>query len=487
MTAAATPVDLPWRDGKRYLWLIGLVVPSLAFVAYLGHAVTGWSAWLWLGPIIILGVIPVTDLVVGRDRTNPPEEAVAALEADPYYRWIVYAYIPVQYLGFVAAMYLVARGNPLPDLLGLVGLADWGATHLPGNLGEPYALTTLEKVGATISIGCVGGIAINTAHELGHKRPKHERWLSKVALAQSGYGHFFIEHNRGHHVRVATPEDPASSRLGESFYAFWPRTVLGSLRNAWRLESTRLRRRGKRTVHPDNDVLNAWAMTLELWGVMVAWLGPGLLPYLLLQGLVGLSLLEVVNYLEHYGMLRQKVHHGEVERYERVLQSHSWNSNNIATNVFLYHLQRHSDHHANPTRRYQALRSFDEAPVLPTGYAGMIVLALLPPLWRRVMDPRVAAHFDGDLSLANIDPRRRERILAGAAAAPSGVGVEARREAPDEVSRATCPGCGYRYEVAAGDEHEGFAAGTAWADIPDDWNCPDCGVRDKLDFVVEAA
>ena len=192
MTAAATPVDLPWRDGKRYLWLIGLVVPSLAFVAYLGHAVTGWSAWLWLGPIIILGVIPVTDLVIGRDRTNPPEEAVAALEADPYYRWIVYAYIPVQYLGFVAAMYLVARGNPIPDLLGLVGLADWGATHLPGNLGEPYALTTLEKVGATISIGCVGGIAINTAHELGHKRPKHERWLSKVALAQSGYGHFFI-------------------------------------------------------------------------------------------------------------------------------------------------------------------------------------------------------------------------------------------------------------------------------------------------------
>ena len=150
-------------------------------------------------------------------------------------------------------------------------------------------------------------------------------------------------------------------------------------------------------------------------------------------------------------------------------------------------LQRHSDHHANPTRRYQALRSFDEAPVLPTGYAGMIVLALLPPLWRRVMDPRVAAHFDGDLSLANIDPRRGERILAGAAAAPSCVGVEARREAPDEVSCATCPGCGYRYEVAAGDEHEGFAAGTAWADIPDDWSCPDCGVRDKLDFVVEPA
>ena len=489
MTAAATPTpEATWRDGKRYLWLIGLVVPSLAFVAFLGHGLTGWPFWLWLGPIIILGVIPAIDLIVGRDRNNPPEEAVKALEADPYYRWIVYAYVPIQYLGFAAAMYLIARGNPLPGSLEMVGLGDW-ADRLPGRLGVPFELTTIEKIGAAISIGCVGGIAINTAHELGHKRPKHERWLSKVALAQSGYGHFYIEHNRGHHVRVATPEDPASSRLGESFYAFWPRTVIGSLRNAWHLEARRLARRKKHPFRLDNDVLNAWLMTLVLWAAMVLWLGPGVLPFLLLQGLIGLSLLEVVNYLEHYGMLRQKVHHGEVERYERVLQSHSWNSNNIATNVFLYHLQRHSDHHANPTRRYQALRSFDEAPVLPTGYAGMIVLALIPPLWRRVMDPRVAAHFEGDLTRANIDPRKRERILAAHAAqavATADLVVDAPlSEAPDDVVAASCPGCGYRYEVAAGDEHEGFAAGTAWAEIPRDWTCPDCGVRDKLDFLVE--
>lgn len=491
-TAAPTgPGTAPaWRDGKRYLWLIGLVVPSLAFVAYLGHALTGWPFWLWLGPIIILGVIPAIDLLAGRDRNNPPEEAVKALEADPYYAWIVYAYVPIQYLGFAAAMYLVARGNPIPVSLEMLGLGDWAA-HLPGRLGVPFELSMVEKIGASISIGCVGGIAINTAHELGHKRPKHERWLSKVALAQSGYGHFFIEHNRGHHVRVATPEDPASSRLGESFYAFWPRTVIGSLRNAWRLEAKRMARRGRHPFHLDNDVLNAWLMTLVLWAAMMIWLGPGLLPFLLLQGFIGLSLLEVVNYLEHYGMLRQKVHHGDVERYERVLQSHSWNSNNIATNVFLYHLQRHSDHHANPTRRYQALRSFDEAPVLPTGYAGMIVLALLPPLWRRVMDPRVAAHFDGDLTLANIDPRRRERILADHAqrtAAPGPVVTAAPLpSAPDDVLAARCPGCGYRYEVASGDEHEGFAAGTSWSEIPSDWTCPDCGVRDKHDFVLEAA
>ncbi len=193
-------------------------------------------------------------------------------------------------------------------------------------------------------------------------------------------------------------------------------------------------------------------------------------------------------------MLRQKVGTGERQRYERVDPSHSWNSNNVATNVLLYHLQRHSDHHANPTRRYQALRDFEESPVLPTGYAGMIVLAMVPAVWRRVMDPRVLAHFDGDLTRANISPRKRDRILAKYGDPPKTFGrVSADpgsfgRVSEDEVLAARCPGCGYTYDVDAGDEHEGFAAGTAWKDIPDSWCCPDCGVRDKLDFVpVERA
>ena len=136
------------------------------------------------------------------------------------------------------------------------------------------------------------------------------------------------------------------------------------------------------------------------------------MPFLVIQAIVGFSLLEVVNFMEHYGMLRQKVGKPGKERYERVDPSHSWNSNNIATNVLLYHLQRHSDHHANPTRRYQTLRDFEESPVLPTGYAGMIVLSLVPPIYRRIMDERVLAHFDGDISRANISPRKREKYLA---------------------------------------------------------------------------
>jgi alkane 1-monooxygenase len=166
-------------------------------------------------------------------------------------------------------------------------------------------------------------------------------------------------------------------------------------------------------------VLNAWAVTVVLFAGLTAGFGLGVLPYLLIQMAVGFPLLEVVNYLEHYGLLRQKRPDG---RYERTRPEHSWNSNNVASNVLLYHLQRHSDHHANPTRRFQALRHVDEAPQLPTGYAGMILLALVPPLWRRVMDGRLLAHYGGDATRANIHPPVRRRVLArnGGAAEPAG-------------------------------------------------------------------
>jgi alkane 1-monooxygenase len=185
--------------------------------------------------------------------------------------------------------------------------------------------------------------------------------------------------------------------------------VSGSLTSAWDLEAARLDRLGKSHWTLRNDILGAWAMTIVLFAALAVAFGPIVLPYLVLQAIIGFSLLEVVNYLEHYGLLRQKKDDG---RYQRCLPAHSWNSNNVASNVLLYHLQRHSDHHANPTRRYQALRHVDEAPQLPTGYAGMIVLAWFPPIWRRVMDPRLVGHFEGDVTLANIQPRKREKILA---------------------------------------------------------------------------
>jgi alkane 1-monooxygenase len=374
----STRARVAWRDPKRYLWLLGLIVPTLPFISYGLVHLTGLGAMWFFGPVLVLVIFPLADIIVGLDPANPPDDAIKLLEADRYYRWCTYAFLPIQYAGLVFACWLWSDGG----------------------------LSAVESIGLALTMAMVSGVAINTAHELGHKRASLERWLSKVALASSVYGHFFIEHNRGHHVRVATPEDPASSRLGESFWAFLPRTVAGSLRSSWELERERLERGGSSPWTVRNDILGAWAMSVVLFAALTATFGLVVLPYLLLQAVIGFSLLEVVNYLEHYGLLRQKREDG---RYERCAPRHSWNSNNVASNVLLYHLQRHSDHHANPMRRYQALRHFDEAPQLPTGYAGMIVLAYFPPLWRRVMDHRLSEHYGGDLALANTHPRARRR------------------------------------------------------------------------------
>jgi alkane 1-monooxygenase len=370
-----------WTDPKRYAWLLGLVIPMLPFIAWALVELTGLGFfWFW-GPILVFVIFPIADMIVGMDAENPPDSIIKWLEQDRYYRWCTYLFIPIQYAGLIFACWLWADGG----------------------------LSTVSSIGLALTMAMVSGIAINTAHELGHKRADLEKWLSKVALAQSGYGHFFIEHNRGHHVRVATPEDPASARMGESFWAFLPRTVAGSLSSAWGLERVRLERGGHLAWSVHNDILQAWAMTVALFAALAVVFGPVVLPWLLVQAVIGFSLLEVVNYLEHYGLLRQKREDG---RYERCLPEHSWNSNNVASNVLLYHLQRHSDHHANPTRRYQALRHVDEAPQLPTGYAGMILIAWFPPIWRRLMDGRVVDHYDGDLGRANIAPRAKRRALA---------------------------------------------------------------------------
>jgi alkane 1-monooxygenase len=378
-----------WRDTKRYLWLLGAVVPGFLFAGWGLVNLTGWRVFWWMGPLFVYAVIPLLDVFFGDDPSNPPEEIVAWLERDRYYRFVTNAFLPMQYAAFFTGFWLMTRHGGLP---------------------------LLDRLGITFTLGSLNGVAINTAHEMGHKKEHLERWFARIALAPSGYGHFFIEHNRGHHVRVATPDDPASSRFGESFWEFWPRTVSGSLRNAWRLERTRLRRQEKPVLSLHNDVLNAWAMTVVLWAAIVALFGAGTLPYLLVQGVFAFSLLEAVNYLEHYGLVRQQLPNG---RWERVDPRHSWNNNHVVTNLFLYQLQRHSDHHANPTRRYQALRHFEESPQLPSGYATMIVLCYFPPIWRRVMDPRVLAHYGGDIARANLHPRKRAKILAKYGASPT--------------------------------------------------------------------
>ena len=390
-----------WRDKKRYLWLLGLIIPTMLFLVLpivWGLNSLGWhtgsQALFFIGPVLFYLLLPALDLSAGTDGQNPPDDVVQWLENDKFYRRATYVYLPFQYASAILGAYLFTASD-----------LSWLGYH--GSLGW------LGKIGVTLTVGIVGGVAINTAHELGHKRETLERWLSKITLAQVCYGHFFIEHNRGHHVRVATPEDPASSRLGETFWEFFPRTVFGSLRSAWELEAQRIRRLGKSPFNPTtwlgNDVINAWLMSVVFWGVMIAVFGPGLIPFVIVQAIYGFSLLESVNYLEHYGLMRQKLPNG---RYERCTPEHSWNSDHLVTNLFLYHLQRHSDHHANPTRRYQTLRSLEGSPNLPAGYGSLVAVTYFPPLWRKLMDHRVVEHYRGDLSKANVHPRRRAKILA---------------------------------------------------------------------------
>ena len=372
-----------WRDRKRYVWLLGLVIPGLVPVSWAAVAVTGWGVLWWSGPLMTFVVIPALDYLVGADSENPPESALAWLEEDRYYRWATYLYLPAQYISLVLACWFWSGGG------GVV-------------------LSDIDKFGLMLTVGGIGGVAISAAHEMGHQRAQSERWLSKVALAQTGYGQFFVEHNRGHHVRVATPQDPASSRLGENVYFFHYRSIFGSLRSAWRIERRRLARLGKRAWSLHNDVLNAWLMTIALFAALAVGFGVEVLPWLIGQAIVGVYMLETINYLEHYGLRRQQRPGGG---YEQVGAAHSWNSNSVISNVFLFHLQRHSDHHANPQRRYQALRHADEAPQLPSGYATMMVLALVPPLWRRVMDRRVLNHYGGDIRLAALRPGKAQRLL----------------------------------------------------------------------------
>lgn len=372
-----------WVDAKRYLWVLSPAVPVIGIGALLIYRVAPkkMRGLAWFGPIMIHAIIPMFDRIIGEDKNNPPESIVAKLENDPYYAKVVKAFIPLQYIAFFLGAYLYTRKNtPMVD-----------------------------KLGIALSIGTLNGIAINTGHELSHKSNKTDQILSLLALAPTAYGHFRVEHPYGHHKRVATPEDPASSKMGESFWQFFPRSVIGSFKSAIEIEKTRLARRGKQFWSIDNELLQGWAMTAGLYSVTIAIFGRKVIPFLGVQAVYGFSLLEVINYVEHYGLLRQKKADGK--SYERTMPEHSWNSNNIVTNLFLYQLQRHSDHHAHPTRSFQALRHFEKAPQLPSGYASMLLPAYIPSIWFKIMDKRVTAHYKGDLSKANILPAKREALM----------------------------------------------------------------------------
>ncbi len=346
---------------KKLGFFCAFILPILAVI---GYYLGGWFNYSTV--IFAYILMPILDLIVGRDAVNTDENQVSALSEERYYRFVTYVWTYVQ-----------------------VGIVIWGAYVFATGPMQWY-----EKTGFLMSIANItGGIGITVAHELGHKQTAIEQFYAKVLLMTVSYMHFFIEHNRGHHVWVATPKDPATSRKGENFYAFYVRTVIGSFRSAWHIETNRLEKKNEKIWSINNEMIQYQLITIgfcvaltlacSLVAGQILWQVP---VFFVLQSILGFSLLEAVNYIEHYGIMRKEIAGG---RYERVNPTHSWNANQLVTNFFLFQLQRHSDHHANATRRYQVLRHFEESPQLPYGYGTMIMIALLPPLWFKLMDNRL--------------------------------------------------------------------------------------------------
>ncbi len=362
-----------YRDGKRWLWLLTPAFGLLPFFFIARFLATGNLIWT-LGPLILLyGVIPVLDIIFGEDVFNPPEEAVPALSADPYYRFVAWLSVPLVYALFFTSMRFVATQN----------LPLWAA------------------IAFIFGVGMINGGANNIGHELGHKPGRFDSFMARAVLTAIGNGHFVIEHNRGHHTRVSTPEDCSSSRFNENIYQFAWRDIPGALHGAWALEKRRLETKRLPFWSHHNQLLVSWGATILIAIGTALWLGWAILPFIILHHGVAIFALTLANYIEHYGLLRQK---NEKGRYLPCEPHHSWNTNHIVSNLITIHLQRHSDHHANPMRPYQALRNFDDLPRLPSGYPGCFGLALVPPLWFKVMNPKVMDWAGGDPAKINHGP-----------------------------------------------------------------------------------
>lgn len=347
------------------------VLPLMGLSGIAIYSVTGYSLTLFIPLLFIYLFIPMLDLLFGNDLSNPTESQIPILEKSKFYDWVLYLMLPIHYFVMFLLIYFM--------------------------ISEPLVLWM--KVVVIFTLGVFGGLAVNLGHELGHKKSRLDKNLAKLALASGAYGHFNIEHNAGHHREVATPEDTASARFGENIYQFALREIPGGLKRAWSIESKRLARKGKSWYSIDNQILHSYLMTVVFYGLMTFFLGPEALIILIAHIPVVWWQLTSANYIEHYGLLRQKDQSG---KYVRCEPQHSWNSNHLISNLVLFHLQRHSDHHANSARHYQSLRHFDEAPQLPTGYMGMFLLAYIPPLWFKVMNKKVLQMYRNDISQVNM-------------------------------------------------------------------------------------
>ncbi len=368
-------------DKKRYAWLFSVVGPSLSLVGTVAVSAFQIGTWILFFPLAFFYVfVPFLDFFIGEDSSNPPESMVEDLEADPYYRWITYATVPILWIAVIFNCIFLCT----------------------------YSLSWLEWLATVIATGSVLGFGLNVSHELGHKLGKIPRKIALFNTALGAYGHFSIEHNRGHHRHVSTPEDPASSKMGENIYQFMLREIPGAVSRAWRLEADRLQRQNQSAWHSDNEILQALLVTACIYGTLISLYGLKMVAVLIPVAIWGAFQLTSANYVEHYGIQRLKTSEGQ---YETCKPHHSWNSNHLVSNLVLFQLQRHSDHHTHPGRSYQSLRDYPELPRLPSGYFGMFFLAYIPPLWFKVMDPLLIKTLNTDVNRINFLPSAKQRLM----------------------------------------------------------------------------
>ena len=340
---------------KLYSYIPSYTVPASVVIGmYIG------GLWTFITPFYIFLLLPLAEWLTGENKNNLSPQEEKKTKASLGYSILLWSHVPIQFFVTGYFLWLFAAGQ----------------------------LTGWALAGAILSVGISnGGVGITVAHELIHRKSKFEQWLGRLLLLTTFYMHFAIEHVYGHHKHVATPDDPATARKGEHFYRFWLRTVPGQYISAWKIERERLAKFGRPFLSIYNEMLLFLVLQVGFLVLISYLFSPAALIPFLATCLIAFSLLEAVNYLEHYGLERRV--QTDKNRYEKVDHHHSWNSDYVISRMFLFELSRHSDHHAAASRKYQVLRSHQESPQLPTGYPGMILVALFPPLWFRVMDPLV--------------------------------------------------------------------------------------------------